>query len=207
MARDRTPPRIPERFMAKMNEDMQMEIQWEYDDEPSDLGGFILSRSIRPFDPQTPIHEEPLDPRTRSYIDQSPNTIANNFYTLYVLDTAQNVSYTQATYGSYVDSIPPQPPTGIEYEIDSTGKVVLSWNLGKEEDLLGYHVYFANSRSHILHNVTKLVLQDTIFRDTFDLQSLTETGYYRITAIDFNYNGFDIFIIESVSSSSITSMH
>ena len=32
------------------------------------------------------------------------------------------------------------------------------------------------------------MIQDTIFRDTFDLQSLTETGYYRITALDFNYN-------------------
>ena len=191
MARDKTPPRIPEKFMAKMNEEMQMEINWEYDEEPEDLGGFILARSIRPFDPQTPVHEDMLDPQTRSFIDASPNSIANNFYTLYVLDTAQNVSYTQATYGSYIDSIPPSPPTGMTYEIDSSGNTVISWNLGQEEDLLGYHVYFANSRRHMLGNVTKMVLQDTVFKDTFDLQSLTETGYYRITAIDFNYNVSD----------------
>lgn len=188
MGRDRTPPRIPERIMAKMNENMQMEIQWEYDVEPDDIGSFALARSQRPFDPQSPVHEGMLEGSIRSYIDKNPDAIANNFYTLYVIDTAQNVSYTQATYGRYTDSIPPKPPTELAYEIDSTGKVVLSWALGEEEDLLGYHVYFANSKRHYLHNVSNLVIQDTIFRDTFDLQSLTETGYYRITALDFNYN-------------------
>ena len=188
MGRDRTPPRIPDRIMAKMNEDMQMEIQWEYDEEPDDIGSFVLARSQRPYDPQSPVHEGELNGNIRSYIDTNPESIANNFYTLYVLDTAKNVSYTQATYGSYTDSIPPKLPTELAYEIDSTGKVVINWALGKEEDLLGYHVYFTNNKRHYLHNVSKLVIQDTIFRDTFDLQSLTETGYYRITALDFNYN-------------------
>lgn len=188
MGRDRTPPRIPDRMMAKMNEQMQMEIQWEYDVEPDDIGGFILARSQRPYDPQSPVHEGELSGNLRSYVDEAPSTLANNFYTLYVIDTARNVSYTQATYGSYIDSIPPSPPTDLSYEIDSSGNVVLNWALGKEEDLLGYHVYFTNNKRHYLHNVSKTVLQDTIFRDTFDLQSLTETGYYRITALDFNYN-------------------
>jgi hypothetical protein len=188
MGRDRTPPRIPNRIMAKMNEKMQMEIQWEYDVEPVDIGSFVLARSKRPYDPQSPVHEGELKPNARSYVDVNPNTIANNFYTLYVLDTAQNISYTQATFGSYTDSLPPAPPSGLTYEIDTTGKTVISWDLGKEEDLLGYHVYFANSKRHYLANVSNLVIQDTIFRDTFDLQSLTETGFYRITALDFNYN-------------------
>lgn len=188
MGRDRTPPGIPENIMAKMNEDMQMEIQWEYENEPDDIGGFVLTRSQRPFDPQSEIHEGELDGKTRSFVDKNPNTIANNFYTLYVIDTARNVSYTQATYGSYVDSIPPSPPTELSYEIDSSGHVVIRWALGKEEDLLGYHVYFTNNKRHYLHNVSNLVIQDTIFKDTFDLHSLTESGYYRITALDFNYN-------------------
>lgn len=188
MGRDRTPPRIPDRVMAKMNEDLQMEIQWEYDEDPDDLSGFIIARSQRPFDPQSPIHEGELNASQRSFVDENPNSIANNFYTIYVLDTAKNVSYTQATYGNYVDSIPPAPPTDLSYEIDSMGRTTIKWSLGKEEDLLGYHVYFANSKRHILANVSNVVLQDTIFRDTFDLQSLTETGYYRITALDFNYN-------------------
>lgn len=188
MGRDRTPPRIPDRVMAKMNEDMQMEIQWEYDEDPNDLGGFIIARSKRPFDPQSPIHEGELDGNTRNFIDEGPNSIANNFYTIYVLDTAKNVSYTQATYGNYIDSIPPSPPTDLSYEIDSLGRVIVKWSLGEEEDLLGYHVYFANSKNHFLANVSNTVLQDTIFKDTFDLQSLTETAYFRITALDFNYN-------------------
>lgn len=191
MGRDRTPPRIPDRMMAKMNEDLQMEIQWEYDEEPDDIKGFILARSKRPFDPQTPVHEYELPAGTRSYIDLVPSTLAHNFYTLYVLDTASNVTYTQATFGSYIDSMPPAPPTGITYEIDSSGHTIVKWDVGPEEDLLGYHVYFGNSKGHYLTNVTKLVLQDTIFRDTFDLNSLTETAYFRVTALDFNYNVSD----------------
>ena len=84
--------------------------------------------------------------------------------------------------------MPPEPPKDLSYEIDSTGKVNIKWALGEDEDLLGYHVYFTNNKRHYLHNVSHTVLQDTVFRDTFDLQSLTETGYYKVTALDFNYN-------------------
>jgi hypothetical protein len=188
MGKDRTPTRLPDRFKAAMNENMTMEIDWEYDQEPDDIGGFILARSKRPFDPQTPVHEDQLSPNTRSYIDVSPSTSSNNFYTLYVIDTAENVTYTQSTYGDYVDTIPPSLATGFDYKIDTLGRVELSWNLGPEKDLYGYHVYFSNSKSHYPNNATKSVLQDTIFRDSLDLNSLTETAYYRVTALDFNYN-------------------
>lgn len=188
MGKDRTPPRLPERFKAAMNANMQMEVNWEYDSEPDDLLGFILTKSLRPFDPHQPVSEDLLPPDTRQYIDDNPTTVNYNFYTLYAVDTAQNVSYTQSTYGEYTDSIPPLPPSNITYQIDTSGHLQLMWPMGQEEDLLGYHVYYANNKKDYLSNISESVLQDTVYTDTLNLYNLQEKTYYRITALDFNYN-------------------
>ena len=197
MARDKTPPPPPDRFKVVFNDKKQMEITWEYDNMPKDIRGYILGKSKRPYDPIQKIHEGELPPETSHFIDKNPYSGSTNYYTLFVLDTAGNVGYGKSTFGDYIDEEPPKPPTNIKYKIDTNGIVKIWWDMGKEEDLMGYHVYFNNDMGHYLHNVTDTVLQDTFFIDTLDLKSLSEKVYYRITALDVNYNvsGFSTWLI------------
>ncbi len=86
------------------------------------------------------------------------------------------------------DTTPPAKPTGLTGTIDSNGVVTLKWNMGKEEDLYGYLVYFANSKEHVFTPITKGFLVDTTFIDTISLNSLTNKVYYTIVAFDLNRN-------------------
>jgi len=188
MGRDKTPPPAPDRSKADTQEDGTMKIEWEYDEPVSDLNGFVIGRSKKPYENFELLFEEPLSAATRSYIDPKPNTMAPNYYTILATDTAGNASMAKAVFGNYIDSIPPDPPFGLEGTIDTNGVVSLKWNIGPEPDLLGYHVYFNNQADHYWGNVSNSLLQDTVFTDTITLKSLTEKIYYRITALDYNYN-------------------
>jgi len=188
MARDRTPPALPDSMKVEMTAGQQMKVTWYYAHPSPDLKGFILGRSRRPFDNVQKVHDGLLGPRTRSYVDKSPSAINNNYYTLFVIDTAGNVAYSRSVFGAYKDEEPPAAPHHIRYEIDTNGIVKLTWPMGKEEDLMGYHVFFSNSKQQYPVNVTGKVLRDTVFYDTLDLKTLHEKVYYRITALDINYN-------------------
>jgi hypothetical protein len=72
--------------------------------------------------------------------------------------------------------------------IDTSSVVHLNWDLGKESDLQGYRVYYSNSPDHEFSNITPQILKDTTFRDTIEKRTLTKHIYYRIAAVDNNYN-------------------
>ena len=72
--------------------------------------------------------------------------------------------------------------------IDTSGVVRLHWNLGPEMDIMGYRVYFANSPDHEFSNETPYPIQDTAFTDTISLKTLTKFIYYKIVAVDRNFN-------------------
>ncbi len=188
MGRDKTPPPAPDSIKAVMLENNTMEIKWVYNNPVPDLNGFVIGRSDKPYKNFELLFEDPLPPEARMYIDTTPKTLAPNYYTILAIDTAGNASMARAVYGNYIDSVPPSPPVGLTGTIDSNGIVTLKWNLGKEEDLLGYHVYFNNQKDHFWTNVSHNVIQDTVFIDTIRLKSLTEIINYRVTALDYNYN-------------------
>jgi len=188
MGRDRTPPPAPDSIKAVMLENGTMKIEWVYKNPVADLNGFLIGRSKKPYKNFNLLFEKPLPANTREFIDTSPNTLAPNYYSIFAIDTAGNASMAKAVYGHYIDSIPPSPPLGLTGSIDSNGIVTLKWKMGSEIDLLGYHVYFANDSTHYWANVSNNVLQDTVFTDTITLKSLTEKIYYRVTALDYNYN-------------------
>jgi fibronectin type 3 domain-containing protein len=87
-----------------------------------------------------------------------------------------------------IDSIPPAPPQGLSGSIDSTGLVQLSWNLGKEENLKGYNIYYSNSKDHVFTTLNNHPIQDTIYTDSIQIKTLTEEIYYFIKALDVNYS-------------------
>ncbi|MCB9018521.1 MAG: hypothetical protein H6544_08020 [Prevotellaceae bacterium] len=99
------------------------------------------------------------------------------------------VSSSSLYYGYKPDSIPPAVPVGLKATIDSAGVSHISWNPNKESDLLGYRLYFSNSgREDDFFDVLDTIYKDTLYVDTLSLNTLTNNIYYKVLALDRNYN-------------------
>lgn len=104
------------------------------------------------------------------------------------IDTAGNESYSVFTYGMVFDSVAPSIPSNIKCSIDSNGVVNLTWDKPKEIDVFGYRVYFSNNANHAFINLTGKPIETNSYSDTISLKTLTKKAFYKIVALDFNYN-------------------
>ena len=165
MGRDRTPPTPPLLTEVK-DEKGKLVVHWEQGEQGGDLTGYRVEKAPTALGGHYPLHAGVLPKNTASFTDTSSFLVGENHYRVAAIDTAGNVSYSNAGYGSLIDSIAPAAPFGVAGAIDTTGLVTLHWPLGKEPDLLGYRVFFANAPDHEFNNVTPYPVADTLFRDT-----------------------------------------
>ena len=189
MGRDMTPPAAP---LVKQIEVVQGDflLQWKPGNESDgadDLAGFYVGRAGDANGPFEAISE--LLPReTRSFTHTGVDTLLPGYYVVGAVDTAGNLQNSVALFGILPDSIPPMTPRGLAGEIDSNGVVTLRWDANTERDLQGYRVFFANQEDHEFQQLTTGIFTDTVWRDTLTLQTLSEKVYYRVTALDQNFN-------------------
>lgn len=188
MGRDKIPPSRPTNVKAINIKANHVKISWDKRIKEPDFAGYLIGRSQDIKGPYIPLFIKPLNKNYVSFIDTSAAEHGTNFYIVASIDTAGNSSAAPPVYVVMQDSIPPAKPTGLTGNIDSAGLVTLKWNKGKEEDLFGYQVYFANSLKHVFTPVTKGFLIDTTFIDTISLNTLTSKIYYTIVAFDQNRN-------------------
>ncbi len=192
MGRDRTPPPQPYAIRARQVGPRQMEVSWLIQDTIGDLAGFLITRTEqREGGTEVALTPTLLPPDARRFIDTSFNALLSNWYFVYAVDTAGNAMVGLPEFGTVVDSIPPDPPTGIRGSIDTNGVVTLHWPLGLEPDLFGYKVFYANAPDHIFAPRTNQILRDTIWRDTIPLNVLTEDIYFALVAFDVFGNASD----------------
>ncbi len=196
MPRDLTPPDKPIIKQPTHIKPKEVQVTWDLYGDLSDLRGFIVARSDRDTGNFTILNKTILAAPVRSYIDTTFNTEGLNYYIVYALDTAGNISYSYPSYVALVDSIPPAKPEIISAIIDTLGVVTLTVKKGIEKDLKGYRLFKANSPEHEFSVIEEAFLNDKydttkiklIYIDTVTLHSLTPKIYYRIKALDFNYN-------------------
>ncbi len=191
MGRDRTPPPSPLNVNARQIGPGNVEITWEMPNPPPDLDAFYIGRGDDLDKNFQPIHEEEIPKDSTSFIDYNSDRMSGNYYVVAAVDTAGNGSISMVSYASVLDSIPPSAPLGLIGEIDSTGLVTLQWELGSEEDLAGYMVYFTNSADHVYSTVNSAPYADTIYTDTIQIKTLTKKIYYKIKAVDTRWNYSD----------------
>lgn len=186
MGRDRTAPPSP---MLRDVQDVHggLVVNWE---QPvaADLAGFRVEKALVANGSFLPLHQGLLPPGARTFKDTSSFLIGENHYRIWALDTAGNEAVSLTGYGAVADSIAPMPPTELHGYIDTNGVVTVEWRAGKEKDLLGFRVFFANAADHEFHNLTPSPLPQTFFRDTIPLRTLTKRIYYRVVAVDRNFN-------------------
>lgn len=188
MGVDRTPPEMPRIIKSVViNDDNEVKISWNIDQISPDMKGFYIGRGSNVTGPFTPLNEKVLSNGTREYIDKNPVEHKTNYYVVASVDTAKNISQSMPAYVALKDLEPPAKPIGLHGKIDTNGLVKLTWPKGKEIDLNGYRVYYSNHKNSEFHPLTG-TFQDTTFIDTINLVTLDELIYYRIVAVDINFN-------------------
>lgn len=185
---DLTPPPAPYEVKTTQLGPNRVKIEWEFDQNyAGEIRGFMIGHSYDVQQGYLPASEF-LGPQVRSFVHENAFSQYPNFYIIAAIDTAGNTSYSTETYAHLIDSIPPDAPEGLKAVVDSAGLVLLTWNPSKNEDFMGYSVHFANDSTHSFVNLTNIPISKNHFTDTIQILNLGEEVYYKVVAIDKNYN-------------------
>lgn len=164
----------------------KIKLSWKMENTPSDIQGFIVSRSNNSLHNYRLLTIDPLPKNTFSFIDDMGGEY-EAYYTIAAVDTAGNMAFSLPVMASRIDSIPPAIPSGLTGVISKSGVVTLTWNKGNEKNLKGYRVLMANDPTHDFIQLTGQIHTDTVFVDSISLQTLTKKVYYRIAAVNNRY--------------------
>ncbi|MDP3360164.1 MAG: hypothetical protein Q8S41_12545 [Lutibacter sp.] len=197
MPKDLTPPKKPLLIKAKHEKFDEVLVEWNVTDPiDNDLKGFIVARGEINDGNFQILHQNLLSKSTRSFTDKTFSGVKSNYYVVQAIDTSGNISSTTPAFVTITDSIPPAKPKFISGKIDSLGIVTINIEMNKELDLMGYRLYRSNSDEHefsliregFSENDSIIKPVQVIFKDTVTLNSLTPYIYYKIIALDFNFN-------------------
>ncbi|KUO61483.1 hypothetical protein APF79_01435 [bacterium BRH_c32] len=197
MPKDLTPPENPFLPQPKHVKDKEVLVTWKMNPTSApDLNGFFVARSDKNEGEFKVLHNTMLPKNSRTFIDTTFIPGEPNYYLVQAVDTANNVSSSFPVSVTLIDSIPPVKPIFISGKIDSLGVVTIIVEKNKEKDLMGYRLFRSNSEEHEFSTIYEGFMNNdsldqkvlTEFKDTVSLNSLTPIIYYKIKALDFNYN-------------------
>lgn len=161
-------------------------LEWEFPTKGREmLRGFKVLRSDNEGAGYSDISGS-LNPGITSFTDSKPRY--SNYYIIEATSIDGQVTRSIPRFSQLEDNIPPVQPVGLQGSIDTTGLVTLSWTPNPDSDLIGYRVFKKNFRHEELLQITTEVLEFNGYTDTIKLNTLTESIYYAIQAIDLRYN-------------------
>jgi hypothetical protein len=111
-----------------------------------------------------------------------------NYYKVGAISVDNDTVYSFTRYFFTLDQIPPDQPQNLSGVIDSNGIVTLDWDNNLEDDIRGYRVFKSNSMKEEFVEVTAYFADTNFYYDTLPLNNLTSSIYYRVAAVDLNYN-------------------
>jgi uncharacterized protein len=191
-ALDLTPTATPNLNRIDKRNATTYTLNWEMPKTPqisnADLKGFLVLRCDKIDGKYKTLTDNLLAPTVFQFTDNTASDTKENFYAIVAVDTAGNVASSQSRMVFSYDATPPAKPVGLTGRIDTNGIVTVKWQMGKEADLKGYYVYFANSADHEFTAAAPDMIIDTVFLDSIRLKVLTKHIYYKIVAIDNNLN-------------------
>ena len=197
MPKDLTPPEQPFLQQPRHVKANVVLVTWQMNPVPApDLKGFVVARANKNEGEFKRLHAGMLSKDTRTFTDTTFIPGQLNYYVVQAFDTANNVSSSFPISVTLIDSIPPVKPVFISGKIDSVGVVTITIEKNKEKDLMGYRLYKSNGAEHEFSVINEGFIGSdslhteiqTVFKDTVTLNSLTPYIYYKIKALDFNYN-------------------
>jgi uncharacterized protein len=162
------------------------------DGDIGNLKEFILFRSDSMFFGFEAVAR--LEPDRNNFLFEYQSALYSgdrNYFKVAAISQDDDTSYSYPYYFFTLDQEPPTVPTGLEGMVNNSGKVVLRWNKNPESDIRGYRIFMANALHEEFMEVTKVFEEDTVFPDSLGLYNLTSEVYFRMAAVDMNYNNSD----------------
>lgn len=185
---DLTAPEAPVITEIKAQGEGKIHFKWQKDFQEPDFKGYVVGRSANMKGPFEPLNKELLPFSVNEFTDEHPSAMAPNYYMVVAVDTAGNAGRSLPAYMNVEDHTPPAQPVGLSGNIDSSGRVTVKWNWGKEEDLAGYKIFYANAPDHQFTPLTTELLTDTVYTDSINIKTLTKKIYYKVIAYDRSMN-------------------
>lgn len=185
MSVDRTPPKVVQLDFKRS--DSKVTFSWKACKDV-DLKGYYMLQGDDNMAADTLAIADMISPKATSASLILPKGFQSAYYRLMLLDTASNVSYSNSVYVFVSDTIAPDAPQLVSATIDSTGWITLNWRPDtKEKKMQGYKVFMANRIDHAFSAISE-VIPDTTFMYKTTLQTLSRQLYFKVVAIDGNYN-------------------
>lgn len=191
MGRDRTPPAPVQNITLDHQGDNLLSIAWDPVEDPSLQGYFVLYSSETVNGPFVALHEQVLGPGVNSFQWAEFAPAEKNFFSVLSLDTAGNYRTAPGQFLFMIDSIPPALPDSMGGFIDSSGLVHLHWTPSRSGDIEAYRLFRTVNPAYEFLPVSDRPIYDTSFVDTVDMTMLDRHYFYRLVALDRNFNHSD----------------
>lgn len=183
-AKDLTPPNQP--FLKAEIKGENIELKWT-PSESNDIKGYYILKSKKSESTDSLLSTEMFKAKTTEYKFKQPINFKRSYYRILAIDTAGNYSLSNSAYVFVSDQAPPKEPWGLGGTIDTNGVVNLNWAIDTTDEIIGYKVFFANQEDHVFTAISNIIDRDN-YVDTAQLKTLTEYIFYKIVAVDQNYN-------------------
>ena len=182
----------PSIIKAEVINNMEVMCKWEIPEEyKKEVEYFSLLRSDKANGIFTELAGN-LNPESKEYTDKQP--LPGNYYIIRAFNSKGQAASSFPVFAQLVDSFPPARPLPPIVSADTSGIVRLSWNKSAESDVMGYRVFRANFSSNEFGQVTGNPVKDTVYFEKIELDNLEPAIYYKIAAVDYNFNQSELSI-------------
>lgn len=153
------------------------------------LKGFVLLKSKEMHKGFSVVGESKVETNTFDFIVDSKLLSGDrNYYKVGAISVDNDTVYSFTRYFFTLDQEPPSQPQNLSGIVDSNGVVTLEWNISPEDDIRGYRVFKSNSMKEEFVEITEYFADTSLYFDTIPLNNLTSSIYYRVAAVDLNFN-------------------
>lgn len=168
----------------KMNGDTAMEFSWLF---PDSVVPYLKSWGVAYCSaPDETFSDLQISKTAIGWKAKWPAGLASIYLRPSLTDLNNKEYFGPIAFMQPIDSMPPPLPVGVYARCDSSGVVKINWNAAAGAAF--YRLYRANFRDVEFTDHSHVYFTDTFFSDTLDLNTLQDTVYYAVTALDSRYN-------------------
>lgn len=178
-------------FVNNVKEDMEgiLTVRWSFPTNlETEIGSFELHRADKQDGDYTTVTAG-IGVSVREYVDNTPLPL--NYYKIVAIDNNGYPLTSFPAMGQLNDETPPAAPAGLSCEVSAAGLVTISWDENSEADVMGYRVFTSNQPTTEYAQVTTDWIRDNEYQHQINLNSLSESVYYKVLALDYRENYSD----------------
>ncbi|WP_324494615.1 fibronectin type III domain-containing protein [Haliscomenobacter sp.] len=184
------PSPVPPPYLQRLEElgttQIQVRLTWRFPAANREfIQGFRLYRSVLAEGPFQQIGDL-FAPTDSVYVDANPLSTA--YYQIRALTFKEEEVPSLSRLLQLKDETPPAVPSGLKGTMQKDGTVQLSWTANTDPDLLGYRVFYAQSRPGPYVQLTSTPIESSSFGHRLDNKSLADSVFFKISALDQRQN-------------------